>query len=369
MTEAAVQGPARAAREQRLRELRDAPAYRNYELARERVLDMKDRTAEVAGVAMPSSYWRDELDYLDFMLDASPIVISKLRHHCFYLTGIRPYDYRQPTTEGKSDRPRFFAAKLDMLAELGSRDLLVPESPILGGFGYEIDGSLYNVDTIKFFEVMLGMERAGVLDTLRGAESPVVCEIGSGWGGFAYTFKTLFPDATVVLVDFPELFLFSATYLMTAFPDARVEFWRGPESAARVTGEDRVDFLFVPHNQVDSHALPQLDLVVNMVSFQEMRTDQVRNYVRWASRSGSAHLYSLNRDRSPYNTELTNVRDVIAEEYDYEELVLLPMAYSKIVDPRKLTPKKAKARTPLRAAPEPAPDHMDYRHVVGRLRR
>ena len=100
----------------------------------------------------------------------------------------------------------------------------MPESPALGGFGYDIDGRLFNVDTLKFYEVLIGMERGGVLAALRERERPVVCEIGAGWGGFAYQFKTLFPRSTYVIVDFPELFLFSATYLATVFPDARLAF-------------------------------------------------------------------------------------------------------------------------------------------------
>ena len=61
-----------------------------------------------------------------------------------------------------------------------------------------------------------------MLDEIRAPGRKLVWEIGAGWGGFAYQFKTLFPDVTYVIVDLPELFLFSATYLMTLFPEAKV---------------------------------------------------------------------------------------------------------------------------------------------------
>src|SRR3712207_8746167 len=79
---------------------------------------------------------------------------------------------------------------------------------------------LYNLDTLKFCEALIALQRGGVLGALR-ADGPrrVVVEVGSGWGGFAYQLKTLCPQLTIVLVDLPELFLFSGTYLRTLFPE------------------------------------------------------------------------------------------------------------------------------------------------------
>ena len=182
-----------------------APELRAYERARDAVLAMTHAPAH--GAADPSAYWREELANIDYMIEATPLILRKLRHHAFHITGIRPYDYR---SKGDGRRENF-EARLRALRDIGGDALLVPESPILGGFGYDIDGRLYNVDTLKFYEVLIGMERSGVLGALRAAPRPLVCEIGAGWGGFAYQFKTLFPSSTCVIVDFPELFLISAT--------------------------------------------------------------------------------------------------------------------------------------------------------------
>jgi putative sugar O-methyltransferase len=114
--------------------------------------------------------------------------------------------------------------------------LLVPESPALGGFGYDFDGRLFNVDTIKFFEVLAGMRRSGVLASFGGSDRRMAWEIGAGWGGFAYQFKTLFPNITYVISDLPDLFLFSAVYLMTVFPEARVCFVGVDADAADAAG-------------------------------------------------------------------------------------------------------------------------------------
>ena len=230
----------------------------------------------------------------------------------------------------------------------------MPESPALGGYGYDIDGRLFNEDTLKFYEVLIGMERGGVLAPLKSADRPVVCEVGPGWAGFAYQFKTLFPRATYVLVDFPELFLFSATYLAAVFPDARLHWVTEPTPAA-LEGWRDADFVFVPNTSTHLlEALP-LDLMVNMVSFQEMTDAQVRGYADIGARAGCPALYSLNRERSPYNTELVSVREALAEHYTLTEVPVLDTDYTSATrKPPK--PGKAVERTEL-----------NYRHLVGRL--
>ena len=181
------------------------------------------------------------------MIEASPLVVRKLRHHAFQITGIRPYDYREA-----GEKRAFFERRLRALVALaGGSTLLVEEHDALGGFGFTIDGRRYNVDTLKFFEVLVGMRRAGVLDAFGATDRRrTVLEIGAGWGGFAYQFKTLFPKTTYVIVDFPELFLFSATYLVTVFPEAKVRFWR--EGQRTFEESEDVDFVFVPVPHADA---------------------------------------------------------------------------------------------------------------------
>jgi glycosyltransferase involved in cell wall biosynthesis len=322
--------------------------FQSYLRARDAVLRMKG--ANAAGAATPSAYWAEELENIDYMIDASPLIIRKLRHHAFHITNLRPYDYRM-----KGDgRREHFEARLRVLSALGGDALLVPESPALGGFGYTIDDRLFNVDTLKFYEVLIGMDRGGVLGAIRDIERPLVCEIGAGWGGFAYQFKRLLPRVTYVIVDFPELFLFSATYLGTVFPDARVVF-AGIDDALTIDGWRDADFIFVPHSLSRLVSALPLDLTVNMVSFQEMTDAQVRGYAAMAATSRCPLLYSLNRERSLYNTELVSVSEALSDWYRLTEVPVLDTDYTSAMKKR---PKGARTIDPS----EPR-----YRHLVGRL--
>jgi glycosyltransferase involved in cell wall biosynthesis len=330
-------------------ELRASREFQSYLRARDAVLRMKGGDA-LAAAASPSVYWSEELENIDYVIDASPLVVRKLRQHAFHITNVRPYDYRN-----KNDgRREFFEARLQALRSLGGDALLVPESPAMGGFGYHVGAQLFNVDTIKFYEVLIGMERGGVLSAVRGIDRPLVCEIGAGWGGFIYQFKTLFPRATCVLVDFPELFLFSATYLGAVFPAAKLLFV-GTDGAASIDGWRDADFVFVPHSLSRLVSTLPLDLTVNMVSFQEMTDTQVRSYAAMAAAAGCPLLYSMNRERSLYNTELVSVSEALADCYTLTEVPLLDTDYTSAFK------KPPKTSRPV------DPSEPRYRHLVGRL--
>ena len=327
--------------EDRLAALRGAPAFRNYVYARERVLEMRAHVA-AAPEYRPSVYWEEELAAFEYVLDASPLVIEKLRQHTHWITGLRAYDYRSQKTRAKAK----CAEKLKALLDVGSADLLVPEWSGLGGFGFEIDGRLFNIDTLKFFEVLIALEKGAVLQEFRGnAERRLVWEIGAGWGGFPYQFKSLCPNVTYVISDFPELFLFSATYLMTAFPGARVAFW-GEEPTDRMFERWReLDFIFLPNASLGELRPERLDLTVNMVSFQEMTDGQVAAYVERAYALKCPVLYSLNRDKSAYNPEISSVSEIIARHFWPREVSVLPVPYQKMMGD--------------------TPSPIDYKHVIG----
>ena len=323
--------------------LRAAPAFRHYEYVRDKVLEMRSGPGGTpGGNDVPSAYWQEELSGFEYMLDASPLVVEKLRHHSFHLTGLRVHEYR---THRNRQRQRL-AKKLRVLTRQFKPELLVPESPLLGGFGFEIDGRLFNLDTLKFFEVLSALDKGAVLDEFRhNAERRLVWEIGAGWGGFPYQFKTVCPNVTYVITDFPEVFLFSATYLMTLFPGARVRFW-GDVPAGRFFDDWRdYDFIFMPNTALDAMRPDRLDLTVNMVSFQEMTAQQVTRYVERAHTLGCPFLYSLNRERSGYNPQIESVSRILSQFYWPREIAMLPVSYQKMLDE------------------EPSPH--DYTHIIG----
>ncbi|MFQ5563814.1 MAG: putative sugar O-methyltransferase [Parvularculaceae bacterium] len=333
--------------EARVRELRAGVAYENYLDVRAHVFAMMDAW-ETSSHDRPSAYWREEIDGFSYLFDASPLMVGRLREQCYHVTGLKSYEYRAHHAH-KAAR---FEGKFKMLAALDPAGLFVPESPALGGFGFDFGEGLVNIDTLKFYEVMIGLEKSGALARIRDKKSSIVIEIGSGWGGFAYCFKTLFPEATFVCVDLPPTMLFSGVYLKTLFPDAAFLFYGEEGFETKARGLNAYDFVFLPHFHFPDFAPEAADLAVNMVSFQEMTTAQVEGYVRRLREFDCGAVYSLNRDRSKHNGELSNVREVISEHYAVKHIDLLDIPYTELKSPKD-----------KRAAPGP----FDYRHCIGEI--
>lgn len=320
---------------------KQSSSYRNYLYIRKRVIRIIDEM-QLHNNHLPSDYWEEELSGLDYMLDASPLIIRKLREHCHHITGIRAYEYRGH----HSHRQNAFAQKLALLRQQDEVGLFVPESPLLGGFGHKIDDAIVNLDTLKFYECLIALQNAGLLNDLLENKNrkKIILEIGAGWGGFPYQLKTLFSNVAYVIIDLPQVLLLSAVYLKTLFPSASV-FIYGDKPIENLWNNPKAyDFIFLPHYIVDNFQIDDIYLTINLASFQEMTTAQVDMYVRKAAKLKCPHLYSLNRDRSPHNTQLTTVSSIIGKYYNSKEIKVLDSAY---VDLSKSSESKASKNKPF----------------------
>ncbi len=308
----------------------------------------------------PSSYWQEELAGFEYLFDASPLIIKKLRHHAYHITGAREYDYRKHHARETPTLER----RLRRLQSTDRHDLLVPESPELGGFGYLIGGALYNVDTLRFYECLLTLDSQSLLDQFRNGSGPkTVLEIGSGWGGLAYQFKKLFPKTCYILIDFPASLLLAATYLKTTFPNSKTLLVDGSENSYHRIDPQAYDFIFIPHYGWSRLAFQRPDLLINMASFQEMTTPQVEFYLRKAKEWGIPSIYSWNRDHSPNNPELTYVSSIMEKHYKIRtaNLFTAPKA-----NPRFYTKKILGFIFPKRFSDKRDPTHA-YKHLIGTL--
>jgi hypothetical protein len=105
----------------------------------------------------------------------------------------------------------------------------------------------------------------------------------------------------------------------------------------------------------------QPDLLVNLISFQEMTAKQVEAYAELAGATRCPMLYSLNRDRSPHNDEIDSVSAILSRYYDLREIPLLGSGYLKAT-------KKDSAISVEEAKRAGRFDSAGYRHLAGTLR-
>lgn len=340
----------------RIEEASRSAAYKKYQSIRDRVSLMVDDMMRED--AAPSDYWSQEVAGFEYLFDASPLIVDRFREHCYHITGIHSYPYRTHHGNRNSSHTR----RYEELKTVDRCGLFVPESAVLGGFGYEVGAGIANVDTLKFYEVLVGLDKAGLLDTL--ADGGTVIEIGAGWGGFAYQMRSKFPSLRYIIIDLPHTMLFSAVYLGNTFPNARLAMHGDPDFDKTLASGD-FDFAFVPHYAADRYKYPAAKVGVNIASFQEMTAAQVSGYASLLSRNQCAAIYSLNRKHSPYNKELESVETELSKYYRCEPIHVLETSYTSIGKKDKVKAKLRQITNKLKI--KVGREDLGYRHLVGRL--
>src|SRR6185312_9710136 len=128
-------------------------------------------------------------------------------------------------------------------------------------------------------------------------------------------------------VDLPPTMLFSATYLTTLFPGARTLIYGEEGFEEKVRTLQNYDFVFLPHYYFPRAPITKIDLGINMVSFQEMTTAQVEGYAQALKALGCRRIYSMNRNRSKHNTQLTTVEEALCRRYQLNLVKVSDLQY------------------------------------------
>jgi hypothetical protein len=257
------------------------------------------------------------LSLLDALWDADRETIADLRHYGKAITGVRRSDYNGP--KGEAIRVRI---ERDLLAviERGDPALWLEEPAALGGFGFHsrVNGhsKRFNEDNLRFYRVLSLLQDAALLrDFQRPDARRVVWEIGGGWGGFAYQFKTVCPNVTYLITGSTNLLLLSGVYLKTLFPAASFRFYDPERSDAFWCEWNTVDFAFAPESVVASMRPPTLDLTLDLMSLEMMNPSRVECHVSRAYELGSRYFFSVCPAGDPEPEKASPVRPALERFY------------------------------------------------------
>jgi putative sugar O-methyltransferase len=263
-----------------------ADAYQRYRAVREWALRMRE--AEDLRIEPVASEQHLE-SALAPLWDATVDMVAHLRHWTEPVSGVRRSDYQQ----GANNLAPRLKRRLRFLLRQAGQELFVPEADTLGGFGFRDQGTLYNADTLKFFNVLVALQDAAVLPDFRGGARRLVWEIGGGWGGFAYQFKRLCPNTTYVITGSPATLLLSAVYLTSVFPDARCRFYGTMNDDELWAGWEDVDFVFAPEGAVPRLRPPRLDLTLDLATLSTLGAERVLRHVQRSFELGARFFYTL----------------------------------------------------------------------------
>jgi putative sugar O-methyltransferase len=199
-------------------------------------------------------------------------------------------------------------------------------------------GLYHNGQTIPLDAIRLHYHAKQILSLLRDVQHPVICEIGAGVGGQAYTILSNSERAiTYIIFDIPEVLITASYFLMANFPERKIMLYKeGSLSRAKL---EQYDIILMPY-----FALPQLgnnavDLFFNSASFGEMESDMAEEYISQIERICRKYLMHINHTanwqwgetHSSLSTELIPSPRLFKKIYQYSELLYLAREEDKIL--------------------------------------
>jgi len=144
--------------------------------------------------------------------------------------------------------------------------------------GVYFEGKLYPIESLRH-----AYRAEEVESLLADVQSPLIVEIGGGYGGFAYQLMSRFKEshANIYLYDIPEVLAIASAFLITALPSVNVKL-HGEDIQNRGICASSIQLL--PHFTIDSLLDNSVDLFYNSCSFSEMSEDAVSEYLQTIER-------------------------------------------------------------------------------------
>ncbi len=304
---------------------------------------LSERAALHRNGSRPGPLWQEALQAFEYVPNLSADDFRNIRFHTGLMTGESIFAYWAP--HPRIDPERFADdTGYRVLTERLPRRLHIGEPPtprIPRPIGVRYRGRVINHNTVRYQKCIANLHSTGILGALnRRARKSVVLEIGPGYGGLSHHLHARLSRAVHVLVDLPEMLLFSFSYLAANNRDKRIYLYERRSLPGLLAHGGRrlldYDFVLLPNYLTDAlERLPDLDLVVNTQSFQEMTTAQVRGYLAAIERKLAGFLYSDNYDRHPYNRAPLDLSRLLASRFHlYPAPEFYRARFRSVHDPR-----------------------------------
>lgn len=152
--------------------------------------------------------------------------------------------------------------------------------------------------------------------------TPIICEIGGGYGGLASKIKSNIKGAKIIMLDLPEVNAFQTFYLSKVFNGAIVKGYKDFSKEGLSVLENEFDFLILPGWSIDKLPKASVDAFINVRSMMEMSKENLEFYFKeiQASLKVEGTFACFNRYLKPVGN-FENRLDLYPFDDDWEALV------------------------------------------------
>lgn len=264
----------------------------------------------------PSEYAADACSVFNYMQDLPETYFLKLKMHTYNITGDSFFHY------DKHHDPLAFriATNMDFLVQDIPPELVLNEPAGGIGFSYD-DGRFVNIDILRYQRIINTIYKQNILAPLSQKESCIL-EIGGGYGGLAHHLSNILKSICYVIVDLPETLLFSAVYLSLLNPDKKICVYDADNFTDFINSESAksFDFILLPNYRLHSLEEWEFGLAINTLSFQEMNSPQVQEYLRFIH-TNTKILYTWNMDSRLKLSGIPSMSEMLHQEkFTFKEI-------------------------------------------------
>ena len=286
------------------------------------MLTEREKIAKSNRGAEAGPIWQELQDLYGYILDMSPQHFKFLRYHTqLYSAALHQFWHPYP----KIDPIHFIKRGLYDQFTDGLPDRFHASEPTDAGFprpmGVVYEGKIINHAICRYQRAISNLYFSGVLPSIENVtDHQFIVEIGGGHGGFMYCLSNaLNAKVTYIMVDLPEFLLHQAAFMLQYQKGVKYYFYNPSETTLDFSSEEalKYDFIFIPNYKFELlHQLPEISLLINLISMQEMNTIHIEEYLDFAKEKLIYCLYSDNLDRHPYNPEAFNLTRMFQERFD-----------------------------------------------------
>jgi len=171
---------------------------------------------------------------------------------------------------------------------------------------YESDSLYCNRHDLSNIYYFWQISRAA--DKLIETDTPIIAEIGGGYGGVVSKTKKRYPKARFIIFDLPESLAVQTYYIFNTFPDSKILYLHDILERGSMIFYEDFDFILLPGWMIDHVPDKFIDLVINMRSMMEMPLNIIDFYFTHIQRTVKINgLFAcFNRYHKPPDVALKN---------------------------------------------------------------
>lgn len=231
---------------------------------------------------------------MKYIRDLDP---AEARFHTFHLWGSTYFDYlHNSQREFRENQWR------SLIRDIPPKYIIEEAKP---SYGYVIDGRLFNIETLRFQQLIKELWRTDVLANLEKLDSPRIVEIGGGHGQLSYHLKRLLPTARFVLIDLPMVNTLAEKYLSYHLREKMSDFAFYDDENYRKARFDR-----------------PFDLVISANALHECAASQVQEYAEFIRDhlAPTGVFYYSGGDDLSVDPSGMSVSKILAPYFEYQEI-------------------------------------------------